>query len=618
MEKLRSVDDFRTLRKRLVSEDDEAKRPTIRVCCGTGCCASGGLETAEALTKEIEEKGLDIEVVRTGCQGWCENGPLVAIEPQHLFYQGVTDFDAPKIMDLTVSRDRPINRLLYTAPDTGEVVPWRDDVPFYQKQMRIILRNCGRVGAGSIHDSIKAGGYEGLAKVLSGMTPEEVIDTIKRSNLRGRGGAGFPTGVKWESCRAQETDVKYLICNGDEGDPGAFMDRSVLEGDPHSVIEGMIIAAYAIGDIAQGFIYVRAEYPLAVTNLGRALHQAEEFGLIGEDILGSGFSFNIEIKRGAGAFICGESTAMMYAIADKRGMPRQTPPRSVEAGLWGKPTVLNNVKTFASVPVIIDRGADWFAGIGTENSKGTQVFALTGKVKNTGLVELPMGTTIREIVYDIGGGVLDDKAFKAVQIGGPSGGCIPEEHIDAPIDFESLTSLGAMMGSGGLVVMDESDCMVEIARFFLSFTQRESCGKCTPCRIGTYHMLEILNRIVEGEGRPGDIELLERMGNDIQNTALCALGRSAPNPVLTTIRYFREEYEAHIHDKYCPAGVCTGLGRYRIVEEECLLCGLCKEVCEDEAIVSERKRYFIDPDACVRCGKCRSICPSECIVVERG
>ncbi|MFC2056523.1 NADH-ubiquinone oxidoreductase-F iron-sulfur binding region domain-containing protein [Chloroflexota bacterium] len=617
MNRLRSADELRVLRERLILEDEEAKRPKIMACCDTACIAAGALDTAQAFAQQIEEKGLNIELIKTGSQGWCANGPLVTIEPQHLFYQRVTAFDVPGIMDLTVSRGREIDRFLYTNPDTGEVVPWRDDMPFYQKQMYIILRNCGRISATSIYDSIKVGGYEALAEVLSSMTSEEVIDTIKRSQLRGRGGAGFPTGVKWESCRSQKGKVKYLICNGDEGDPGAFMDRSVLEGDPHSVIEGMIIAAYAVGNISQGFIYVRAEYPLAVTNLELALSQAEELGLLGENILGSGFSFNIEIKRGAGAFVCGESTAMMHAIEGKRGMPRQTPPRSVETGLWGKPTVLNNVKTLTSVAAIINRGADWFASIGTENSKGTQVFAIAGKAKNTGLIEVPMGTTIREIVYDFGGGILDDKKFKAVQIGGPSGGCIPEEYLDTPIDFESLTSLGAMMGSGGLVVMDESDCMVDIARFFLDFIQRESCGKCPPCRVGTYHMLEILNRIVEGKGREGDIELLESIGNEIKATAACGLGDSAPNPVLSTIRYFRDEYEAHIHDKYCPSGVCKALGGYRIVEEECLLCGLCRDVCEVNAVVEERKRFFIDPDVCERCGKCHAVCPNECILVER-
>ncbi|MCL0094377.1 SLBB domain-containing protein [Dehalococcoidales bacterium] len=420
--------------------------------------------------------------------------------------------------------------------------------------------------------------------------------------------------MKWEICRGQPGKVKYLICNGDEGDPGAFMDRSVMEGDPHSVIEGMIIAAYAIGDIAQGFIYVRAEYPLAFINLRLALYQAEQLGLLGENILGTGFSFNIEIKRGAGAFVCGEETGLMLSIEGKRGMPWTRPPFPAESGLWGKPTNINNVKTFASVPVIINRGADWFASIGTERSKGTQVFALAGKVKNTGLIEVPMGTTMREIVYDFGGGILDDKRFKAVQIGGPSGGCIPEEYLDTPIDFESLTSLGAMMGSGGLIVMDENDCMVDIARFFLSFTQRESCGKCPPCRIGTYQMLETLNRIVKGKGRRGDIELLEWMADEVKATALCGLGRTAPNPVLTTIRYFRDEYEAHIEDKYCPAKACPALGTYRIINEACLLCGLCEEVCEQKAVVSQRRRYYIDEDKCNRCGKCLQLCPAGCIL----
>ncbi len=614
MNKLRGTDDLRALREKLYLEDEEVEIPSVKVCCGTGCSAAGGPEVAEAFSKEIEKQGRNIQVVRTGCQGWCEKGPLVSLEPQGLFYQRVTAFDVPQIMDLTISRGRAIERFLYTSPDTGVSVRQQKGIPFYQKQMRIILRNCGRISPTSIYDYIKTGGYEALARVLSSMSPEEVIDCIKKSQLRGRGGAGFPTGVKWESCRAQKGKVKYLICNGDEGDPGAFMDRSVLEGDPHSVIEGMIIAAYAIGHVSEGFIYVRAEYPLAVTNLGVALYQAEQLGLLGKDILGSGFDFAIEIKRGAGAFVCGESTAMMYSIEGRRGMPRQTPPRSVEAGLWDKPTVLNNVKTFASVPVIINRGADWYASLGTERSKGTQVFALTGKVKNTGLIELPMGTTIREIVYDIGEGILDDKRCKAVQIGGPSGGCIPEELFDVPIDFDSLHSIGAMMGSGGLVVMDESDCMVEIARFFLSFTQKESCGKCPPCRIGTYLMLETLNRIVEGQGKPGDIEFLEDMGNMIKATSLCGLGQSAPNPVLTTIRYFRDEYEAHIEDKYCPTKACKALGTYRIVNEACILCGMCEEVCEKEAVVSERRRYYIDEANCNGCGTCLRVCPVGCIL----
>ena len=616
MERLKGTEDLKILRERLSLESERRETPLIRVCCGTGCSAAGGPEVAEAFSKEIERQGLAVQLETTGCQGWCDKGPLVAIEPHNLFYQRVSPFDVPQILDLTISRGRPIERLLYAGPD-GEIIPWRDDVPFYRNQMRIILRNCGMITPTSIYDSIRVGGYEALAKVLSGMTPEEVIDVIKRSQLRGRGGAGFPTGRKWESCRAEPEKPKYLICNGDEGDPGAFMDRTVLEGDPHSVIEGMIIGAYAIGDVSQGFIYVRGEYPLAVRNLTTALAQAEELGLLGENILGSGFNFTIEIKKGAGAFVCGESSALMYSIEGRRGMPRQKPPQSTEAGLWDKPTVLNNVKTFASVPVIIDRGAEWYNTIGTERSKGTQVFALTGKIKNTGLVELPMGTTIREIVYDIGGGILDDKACKAVQIGGPSGGCIPVALFDTPIDFDSLTSAGAMMGSGGLVVMDESDCMVEIARFFLSFIQQESCGKCPPCRLGTYQMLKTLERIVEGEGKPGDIEFLETTAQEIQATSLCALGRTAPNPVLTTIRHFREEYEAHIYDKYCPAKVCKALGSYRIVQEECIHCGLCKDVCEYQAITEGRSRFFIDMEECEGCGICLAICPSEAIVFER-
>jgi NADH:ubiquinone oxidoreductase subunit F (NADH-binding)/(2Fe-2S) ferredoxin len=623
MERLKGIEDLKALRERLSLEFEAREKPLIRVCCGTGCTAAGGPEVAEAFSREIERQGLDVELVTTGCQGWCEKGPLVTIEPplvavesQNLFYQRVNPFDVSQILDLTVSRGRPIERLLYAGPQ-GEIVPWRDDVPFYKKQRRIILRNCGRIAPTSIHDSIGAGGYDALAKVLSTMTPEEVIDVVKGSQLRGRGGAGFPTGLKWEICRAEPETPKYLICNGDEGDPGAFMDRTVLEGDPHSVLEGMIIGAYAVGDISEAFIYVRGEYPLAVRNLTIALAQAAELGLVGENILGSGFDLTIEIKKGAGAFVCGESSALMYSIEGRRGMPRQKPPRSTEAGLWDKPTVLNNVKTFATVPVIINRGADWYAGIGTERSKGTQVFALTGKIKNTGLIELPMGTTIREIVYDIGEGVLDDKECKAVQIGGPSGGCVPVELFDTPIDFDSLTSAGAMMGSGGLVVMDESDCMVEIARFFLAFTQQESCGKCPPCRLGTYQMLRTLDRIVEGEGRPGDIEFLETLAEEIQATSLCALGRTAPNPVLTTIRHFREEYEAHIYDKYCPAKVCKALGDYRIVEEECLLCGLCKDVCEDQAVIEGRNRFFIDPEECERCGKCLAVCPSGAVVFER-
>ena len=613
MGKLRSIENLRTAARQSLNESG---RPRVFIGAATCGRAAGALEVAAAFSEEIEKRGLDIEVVLTGCQGWCGNEPLVLIEPHHLFYQRVTPLDASTILDLTMSRDRAIERLLYTDPETGEVVRWWEDVPFYQKQRRIILRNCGMIDPTNIHGYLEVGGYDALEKALSGQTPEDVIEEIKRAGLRGRGGAGFPTGRKWELCRRQRNTPKYVICNGDEGDPGAFMDRSVLEGDPHSVIEGMIIAAYAIGNVNEGYIYVRAEYPLAVKNLSTAIAQAEELGLLGKNILGSGLDFRIRIKKGAGAFVCGESTSLMYSIEGNRGMPRQTPPRSVEHGLWGRPTGLNNVKTFALVPVIMNRGADWFTQIGTAGSKGTQVFALTGKVRNTGLVEVPMGITIRELVYEIGEGTLGGGPCKAVQIGGPSGGCIPESLFDTPIDFDSLQEIGAMMGSGGLVVMDETDCMVSIARYFLAFTQQESCGKCTPCRIGTYRMLEIMDRIVEGKGEAGDIERLEKLGREIQETALCALGRSAPNPVLTSIRHFREEYESHIHGKRCPVGVCHSPGGYRILEEECLHCGLCVDVCEEEAILSGRNGYTIDSDLCTGCGRCRTVCPAEVIILE--
>jgi len=592
----------------------EPERPQVRVCCGTGCRAAGAEEVLAAFEREIERQGLEVELTSSGCQGWCERGPLVAVEEKRLFYLSVTPYDVPAIVDHTLKRGNPLPRLLYQEP-SGGAVPWRDEIPFYHKQVRVILRNCGRINPAEIRDYIRAGGYAALAKVLSGMSPEEVIEEIGRAGLRGRGGAGFPTARKWAACRAQKVTPKYLICNGDEGDPGAFMDRSVLEGDPHSVIEGMIIAAYAIGDIPKGFIYVRAEYPLAVKHLEIALRQAEEFGLLGDDILGTGFSFHIEIKRGAGAFVCGESTALMYSIEGRRGMPRQTPPRSVERGLWGKPTVLNNVKTFASVPVIISRGADWFSGIGTAGSKGTQVFALTGKVQNTGLVEVPMGITIRELVYEIGGGPREGR-IKAVQIGGPSGGCIPESLFDVSIDFDSLQEVGAMMGSGGLVVMDEADCMVAIARYFLSFTQAESCGKCTPCRVGTYRMLRIMDRIVEGKGRLEDLEELERLGRWIKETSLCGLGRTAPNPVLTTLHHFRDEYLAHIQDRYCPAGACRAPGHFRIDPEECIWCGLCAEACEDGAVRQSRQGFSIDPRLCTGCGRCRTVCPTGAVLLS--
>ncbi|HDP70569.1 MAG TPA: NADH-quinone oxidoreductase subunit F [Actinobacteria bacterium] len=616
MSKLKNFKELSALREKICNKRARQKKTIVRVCSGTGCRASGSQKVVEAFKKEAAKQGVDFEIRPTGCQGLCEKGPIVIVEPLDVFYQKVDPFDAAKIIDLTINRGKVIDRLQVVDPITGDLAVKEEEISFYGKQHRIVLRNCGQIDPTNIEDYIAVGGYEALAKVLSDMTPEEVIDEVKKSNLRGRGGAGFPVGRKWEGGRRTKGNIKYIVCNGDEGDPGAFMDRSVLEGDPHSVIEGMAIGAYALGNCEKGFIYVRQEYPLAVENLTIAINQARELGLLGNNILGSCFNFDLEIKRGAGAFICGESTALMFSIEGKRGMPRTTPPRSVEKGLWGKPTVLNNVETLANIAPIIIKGADWYTSIGTKGSPGTKIFALTGKVKNTGLIEVPMGVTIREIVYDIGGGILGDKEFKAVQTGGPSGGCIPKEYLDLPVDFDSLDEVGAMMGSGGLVVMDESNCMVEIARYFLSFTQVESCGKCPPCRIGTYEMFNILTRIVEGKGEEGDIERLEIIGKHIQETALCGLGKSAPNPVLSTIKYFRDEYEAHIRNRYCPAGACTALGRYRIHEEECLLCGLCKEVCVYDAIVEERDRFYIDQSYCEKCGACIGVCPTGCVVRE--
>lgn len=593
---------------------------SVKVCCGTGCRAMGAEKVVSSLISEAAKAGLDLEVRPTGCQGLCEKGPLVIIEADQTFYNKVGAFDAPKIVDLTLKRGEKIDRLLLQDPVTGQRANTEEEIPFYAKQERVVLKNCGHINPESIEEYIAVGGYQALAKALSEMAPDEVLSEVKAAKLRGRGGAGFDAGVKWEGAKRVKSQIKYIICNGDEGDPGAFMDRSLLEGDPHAVIEGMIIGAYVVGDCHNGYIYARSEYPLAVKNLNIAIGQARELGLLGKDILGSGLDFDIEVKKGAGAFICGESTALMFSIEGKRGMPRPTPPRSVEKGLYGKPTVLNNVETLANIGPIILKGADWFKSIGTEGSPGTKVFALTGRVKNTGLIEVPMGITIREIIYDIGGGIIDDKEFKAAQIGGPSGGCIPKEHLDLPIDFDSLGRVGAMMGSGGLVIMDESDCMIEIARYFLSFTQVESCGKCPPCRIGTFEMLEILTSMVEGKGREGDIERLEEIGAHIQQTALCGLGKSAPNPALSTIRYFRDEYEAHISKDFCPAGACTSLGHYRVIEEECLMCNLCVEVCAFDAIIEKRGSLYIDEVYCEKCGACIGVCPISCIVrdfVER-
>ena len=591
-------------------------RAHVLVCGGKNCSSSASKQVLEAFAKELERKKLDQEVklVETDCHDFCENGPLVIVYPEGTYYVRVTPEDVPEIVEEHLVKGRVVNRLIYKAPVKEDEIPTYKQLDFYSKQKRVALRNCGSIDPEEIKEYIARGGYSSLEKAVYEMTPEQVIDEVKRSGLRGRGGGGFPTGLKWEFCRRSPGDLKYLICNADEGDPGAFMDRSVLEGDPHTLIEGMAIAAYAIG-CREGYIYCRAEYPLAIKRLKIAIAQAEELGLLGENILGTDFTFNLHIKEGAGAFVCGEETALMASIEGKRGMPRVRPPFPAQSGLWGKPSNINNVETYANVPVIIGKGADRFASMGTEKSKGTKVFALTGKVNNTGLVEVPMGITIREIIFDIGGGIVGGKEFKGVQIGGPSGGCIPASLMDTPVDYESLIQAGAMMGSGGLVVMDETTCMVDLARLFLNFTQAESCGKCTPCREGTKRMLEILTRICNGEGVPEDIETLERLGRVIKSTALCGLGNTAPNPVLSTLRYFRDEYEAHIFEKRCPAHTCSALLVYSIDEEKCIGCGRCAKVCPAGAITGEKKEpHKIDPEKCIKCGSCIEQCKKDAIL----
>ena len=591
-------------------------RSHVLICTGTGCVSSGASKIQTVLAEELEKHNLqdEIKVVETGCHGFCEKGPIMIVYPEGVFYCRIKPEDIGQIVEEHLLKGRIVDRLLYQELHTEASIPTYREIDFYKKQHRIVLANCGRIDPESIEEYIAVGGYEACGRALTEMTPEEVIAEVKSAGLRGRGGAGFPTGLKWEFTRQTPSDKKYIICNADEGDPGAFMDRSLLEGDPHRIIEGMIIGAYAIG-ADEGYIYVRAEYPLAIHRLEIALEQARKYGFLGENIFGSGFNFDLQIKKGAGAFVCGEETALMASIEGKRGMPRPKPPFPSVSGLWGKPTNINNVETFGNVPYIIKNGAEAFRSIGTEKSAGTKVFALTGKINNTGLVEVPMGMTLREVIYDIGGGVTDGKELKAVQIGGPSGGCVPADMLDIPIDYESLNEVGAMMGSGGMVVMDETTCMVDVARYFLQFTQSESCGKCTPCREGTKRMLEILDRICSGEGQPGDLELLEELGQHIVDTSLCQLGGSAPNPVLSTLRYFRDEYEAHINDKRCPANVCAGMGApYVIDEHTCIGCSLCARFCPMDAISGEKKKpHEIDPEQCIACGVCAGKCPVHAI-----
>lgn len=590
-------------------------RSHIMICRGTGCTSSSSEQIAQEFERLIKENGLENEVIveRTGCFGLCALGPIVIIYPEAAFYSLVKVEDVEEIVKEHLIKGRVVKRLLYAETIEEDRIKSLNQVNFYKKQVRVALRNCGIINPENIDEYIAFDGYKALATCLTELKPEEVIDIIKRSGLRGRGGAGFPTGMKWEFVAKAPGDIKYVCCNADEGDPGAFMDRSILEGDPHSVLEAMTIAGYAVGG-SQGYIYVRAEYPIAVKRLTIAINQAREYGLLGKNILGTGFNFDIELRLGAGAFVCGEETALLASIEGQRGMPRPRPPFPANKGLFGKPTLLNNVETYANICPIINNGPEWFASMGTEKSKGTKVFALGGKINHTGLVEIPMGTTMREIIYEIGGGCPNGKAFKAAQTGGPSGGCIPASHIDVPIDYDTLTALGSMMGSGGLIVMDEDNCMVDIAKFFLEFTVDESCGKCTPCREGTKRMLEILEKITSGKGEEGDIEKLETLATNIKASALCGLGQTAPNPVLSTLRYFRDEYEAHVKEKRCPAGACQALLRYSIDPEICKACGICAKQCPVSAISGKPKTpYVIDVEKCIRCGVCMEKCPFKAI-----